>query len=365
MPIKPAVPGSVVAALISMLMPVLAYAQTAKSTDPSVVAVIQGKAITREELDKYSAKDLEQLNLERIQFNANWERNRSQLLERDLSRLLEDKLLAAEAAQSGVSTQQLLDKELSGKVKEPTEADVQAYYENNKQRINQPLLQIGSQIYQFLKTQSYNAAKSAYVDQLKLKYGVTQYLQPPRAVVETAGHPSTGPERAPVTLVEFSDFQCPYCAKLFTTLLDVKKKYGTQIRLVYKNFPLSQIHPYAEKAAEAGLCAADQGHFWEMHDLLFQSQGQLKEDDLKSRAAQLSLNMDAFNSCLASGQNEAKVRQDLIDGARLGINGTPALFINGRLLPGAVPIGDIERVIDEELKSAAQTARPGDPARTR
>ncbi len=335
---------------LSLLIPVILMAQTDK-LEPAAVAKFQGTVITQDELTKFAADDLEKLELQRIQFEASYDRTKHQILESDLSRLLEEKLLQAEAAKRGISKEQLLQKELEGKVKEPTEEDVKAYYEANKQRINQPLLQISSQIYQFLKAENYDKSKAVLIDQLKQANAVFILLKPLRAKIETEGSPSEGPAIAPVTLVEFSDFQCPYCANLFRTLHQVMQKYGTQVRLVYRNFPLTQLHPYAEKAAEAGLCAAEQGQFWPMHDLMFQTQGQLKEEDLKTKAAQLKLNLDAFNSCLVSGKNAGKVKQDLQAGSQLGVAGTPALFVNGRFVSGAVPFEDIAKLIDEELKS--------------
>ncbi len=344
--------------IMSMMAPLPLFAQTGKPAEPGIVARFQGTVITQDELNKLSAADLEKLEMQRLQFEANWERNRRQVLEMNLSRLLEDKLLQAEAAKRGISKEQLLQKEVQGRVKDPTDDDVKAYYEANKQRINVPMAQIAGQISQYLKTNSYNKAKEALVDQLKRDYGVTVSLNAMRSNVDTAGSPSDGPGNAPVTIVEFSDFQCPYCANLSATLHQVLEKYGGKVRLVFRNFPLSQIHPHAEKAAEAGLCAADQGQFWEMHDLMFRTQGQLKEEDLRSKAAQLKLNAEAFNSCLASGKQAGRVKQDLVSGYKLGVSSTPALFINGRFVSGAVPFEDLAKIIDEELGSASTSIKP-------
>ncbi len=343
--------------LILMLMPVLSAAQAGKPPEPVVVAKFQGTVITQEELDKYAAQDLQKLQLERTQFEMKYARDKDQILQNNLTKLLEDKLLTAEAARRGITKDQLLDAELKGKYKDPTEDEVKAFYEANKQRINQPLPQISSQLMSYLSAQNYNNARTAFIDRLKQSYGVTVAFQPQRSNVEVEGYPAEGPADAPVTLVEFADFQCPYCASLDSTLRQVLTKYAAQVRLVYRNFPLVQIHQNAEKAAEAGLCAADQGHFWEMHDLMFQSQSQLKDIDLKAKAAQLKLDVEAFNSCLDSGQKADKVKQDLYAGASLGVTGTPVLFINGRFVSGAVPFADIARIIEEELKSSAQTAR--------
>jgi protein-disulfide isomerase len=149
--------------------------------------------------------------------------------------------------------------------------------------------------------------------------------------------------------VEFSDFECPYCGGLFPTLKQVEKEYGDKIRIVYRQFPLNNIHQYAQKAAEASLCANDQKHFWEFHDSMFGNQRELSIADLKQRAADMKLDTAAFNQCLDSGKHAAAVQKDLQEGARVGVTGTPALFINGRLLSGNQPLAGIKEVIDDEL----------------
>ncbi len=350
----------VLACLIVMLMPRSSQAQDTRPADPVVVAKYGETVITQDELIKYAGRDLDRLEQERAQREMKYARDRNQILQVYLARLLEDKLLQAEAARRGVGKEQLLATELQGKLKEPTDEDVKTFYEANKQRISKPLMEIDAQIRNYLKTQNYENAKAALVEKLRQSYGVTIALQPFRSEVETEGFPSEGPASAAVTLVEFSDFQCPYCANLQSTLRQVLDKYGPKVRLVYRNFPLSQIHPNAEKAAEAGLCAADQGHFWEMHDLMFQSQGQLKADQLKEKAAQLKLNAEAFNSCLDSGQKAGKVQQDINAVTGLGVTGAPALFVNGRLVAGAVPFAEIAQIIDEELTFASQSAKQTD-----
>ncbi len=117
---------------------------------------------------------------------------------------------------------------------------------------------------------------NAFIAGLKKDYNVTSYLEPARVTVATAGFPSMGPANASVTIVEFSDFECPYCGGLYPTLKDIEKNYKDKIRIVYRQFPLTNIHPHAQKAAEASLCANDQGQFWQMHDAMFTDQGKLK-----------------------------------------------------------------------------------------
>jgi protein-disulfide isomerase len=150
--------------------------------------------------------------------------------------------------------------------------------------------------------------------------------------------------------VEFSDFQCGYCKAVVGTLKEIQKNYAGQVRLVYRQYPIAAIHPDAFKAAEASLCAGAQGRFWELHDMMFEEQGSLKEEDLKVKAARLQLDIAAFNDCLQSGKSANRVKQDLREGSRAGVSGTPALFINGRFLSGAQPYEEIAKIIDEELK---------------
>lgn len=143
---------------------------------------------------------------------------------------------------------------------------------------------------------------------------------------------------------------CPFCARLQPTLDEARNRYGDRLRFVYRHFPLSSIHPHAWKAAEASLCAHDQGRFWEMHDLLFAEQDSLGIVALNEKAARLGLDAEAFDVCLDSRQHHETVLADVLDGEALGVTGTPTMFINGRLVSGAVPIEELAAVIDDELR---------------
>jgi protein-disulfide isomerase len=317
---------------------------------PQTVATFNGTNITEEELRKAAADDLDQLHLQVQQMNANLARAEHEILETNLIRLLADKLFEAEAAKKGISKEVFLENELKGKVKEPSQQEIKAFYDANKPRYNQPLEKVTDEIRQYLKMQSRNRAVGELADRLKADYAVSMLLLPLRSKVGTEGSPSLGPKEAPVTIVVFSDYQSAFCSQLSKTLREVVTKYGDEVRLVYRQFPLSQVHPYAEKAAEASLCAADQNHFWEMHDLLFETQTALTDNDLVAKAAKLKLDSGAFGSCLASGKYAEKVKQDRRDGFGLGVAATPALFINGRFLSGALPISDLSKTIDEEIR---------------
>ncbi|MGC3997122.1 MAG: thioredoxin domain-containing protein [Anaeromyxobacter sp.] len=170
----------------------------------------------------------------------------------------------------------------------------------------------------------------------------------PEPVKVKAEGPSTGPSGAKVTIVEFSDFQCPYCARAEPVVKQVLQEYKDKVRLVYRDFPLP-MHSLAQKASEAAYCAEDQGKYWEMHAKLFAVNGDLAVDRLKAYARELSLDGDKFDKCLDGG-DKAKVVQAHVDaGEEIGVSGTPAFVINGRFFSGALPLEQFKKVIDEEL----------------
>jgi len=161
--------------------------------------------------------------------------------------------------------------------------------------------------------------------------------------------PARGPEGAKVTIVEFSDFECPFCARAEESVNQVMEKYAGKVRLVFRHFPLN-FHPNAPKAAEASMCANDQGKFWEMHKTLFANNKALGVEDLKKHAATAGLDQAKFNECLDSGKMKGIVDADTKAGGEAGVSGTPAFFINGKLLSGAQPASEFEKIIDAELK---------------
>jgi protein-disulfide isomerase len=272
--------------------------------------------------------------------------------------LIARRLVEKEAAARGISSDELIRTEIEAKVPAVTEAEQKAFYEQNKARIgNMGEAEAMKQIEAYLRQQRVQQRQVAFVGDLKAKSsGVRVMLEPPRtAVAFGADDPVKGPANAPVTIVEFSDFQCPFCSRVTPTLKQVEDTYGDKVRVVFRNFPLLQIHPYAAKAAEAASCAADQGKFWEMHDRLFGDQQKLGVDDLKQSAVALGLKADVFNQCLDSGKKEAEWKHDMDEGTSYGLTGTPAFFINGRLISGAQPLEAFTQIINEELEMKGLT----------
>jgi protein-disulfide isomerase len=317
---------------------VRAAAAPPASPDPDVYATVGEETITRSEVEAAVAGDLLKIAQER-----------HTALQKGLEGLIADRLATMEAAARGISVEELYAEEIVAKVNQPSDEEVDAFYEANKAQIRQPKNEISDQIKRFLVQQQQQSAVNNMLDSLKAKYAVKSHLEPFRVEVESEGFPALGPASAPVTIVEFSDFECPYCSRIVPTLEQVRENYPDQVRVVFRQFPLTGIHPNAMKAAMASLCAHEQGKFWEMHDSMFDEQRALAVDQLKEKAAGLELDAESFNQCLDSDRHAEAVRQDLEAGTAVGVSSTPALFVNGRLISGAQPYENIAAVIDDEL----------------
>jgi protein-disulfide isomerase len=323
-------------------------AQSATTPPPgedAVVAELGGRKITLKELDdKWQASD----PAERARVTQLLYQNRRNVLEQ----MIGDSLIEEAAKAAGVSTTQFVEQETAKRAQAVTDADVKSFYETNKERAQgRTYEQLQGQIQEFLQSQRQQQARAKLVDDLKKKRGgdIKVLLDPPRQTIELTQHdPASGPADAPVTIVEFSDFQCPYCSRVNPTLTKLKATYGDKIRIVFKDFPLPN-HAQAPKAAEAGHCAGEQNKYWEMHDRMFANQQALQVPQLKEHATALGLEMPKFNECLDSGKYADAVKTDLAYGETLGVSSTPTLFVNGRPVVGAQPYEYFQSVIDEEL----------------
>jgi protein-disulfide isomerase len=271
------------------------------------------------------------------------------ITQRALDQAIDAKLVDLEAEKEGLDSQGLVIREVLSKLDEPSEEQIDSVYNVYREQLNNaPRDSVAPQIVDFLQRQQRSVSMQIYLAQLRARYDVRNYLEPARIEVEAIG-PSKGPEDAPVTLVEFSDFECPFCVRVLPTLAQVRETYGDQVRIVYRQFPLNAIHPNAQLSAEASLCAHAQGKFWEMHDAIFEARGKADADDLKEMATDLGLDPEVFGGCLDSREFQGQVAADLEAGRQAGVTGTPALFINGRFLSGAQPFNVVSRVIDDEL----------------
>jgi protein-disulfide isomerase len=314
-----------------------------------VVATVNGESITEEQLQKAAAPELEKLEQKREQFMVTLERDKKKAVTNALEEIVNEKLLTAEAKKRNISIDDLVRQEVQSNVVVPSDEAVRQFYDENKAMINGSFVETALQIRNYLMQQNQERAFAALLSKLRKDYGFKSMVEPDRTTVTAEGHPSRGPKEAPVTIVEFSDFECPYCGGLYPTLKQIEENYKDKIRIVYRQFPLNNIHPNAQKAAEASLCANEQDKFWQLHDAMFTDQKNLSVDALKAKAAALAMNTQTFSSCLDSGKHAAAIRESVAEGSKAGVDGTPALFINGRFLGGNQPYEEIAKVIDDEL----------------
>jgi protein-disulfide isomerase len=176
------------------------------------------------------------------------------------------------------------------------------------------------------------------------------FVKEEEVLLNSQDDPQIGNKNAKVRIVEFGDFQCPYCREAFPTVREIISKYQDRIHFIYRDFPVADQHPVAAKAAEAGQCANEQGKFWEFHDKIFINQGELSLDNLSVFASAAGLESEKFNQCLRSGKYASEVLQDLLDGKKLGVKGTPTFFINGYRVSGVIPREMFINLIKQGLK---------------
>ena len=325
-----------------------AGAPAAESDMPEVLATIGDEQVTMADVRQRAGGQLEQLETQ-------YRRSRSKVVEASLQDILRERVLNAEAARQGKTMEELVLAEAGGSY-EPNDLQLSAWYQDNQDRVRgRTLEQLRPQIAGLLRAENRNAALASLEGRLNEEKEVTINFQPYRMAFNNAGAPTAGKAGAAVTVVEFSDFQCPFCARFVPTLQRIKQDYGDRVEVVYRQFPLTNIHPNAFKASEASLCANEQGKFWEMHDLMFGEQDRLSVRELKLMPARLGMKQADFDACLDSGKYVEQVQNDLAEGNRAGITGTPAVFVNGvELEGGAVAYEAVAAAIERELARAGR-----------
>lgn len=254
------------------------------------------------------------------------------LRKQDLELKINDTLLSQEAQKKGVTTRALLETEVNAKVPRVTDAEAQAFYNENKDRISGDFAQTKAQIVQYMQERKEQEATLAFAGQLRRASTIQTNLTAPESpafAIATDDQPVKGTANALVTIVAFTDFECPSCARQHPVLDQIVNEFGDRVRLVVRDFPLSQ-HANARKAAEAAEAAREQGKYWEYATVLFRNQSALGVDKLKQYASDLGLDRARFDASLDSGKFADKVQRDLVDGRKLGVSGTPTLYINGK-----------------------------------
>ncbi len=333
-----------ICALLTTL--VLVMPGTAQTSAPSnsgdPVAIVNGQPILAQDLANDLNGKLLPLRNQEYQVES-----------KALDDLIQKRLIEAEARKRGVSTDKLLEDEVDSKVPEPTEEEIRGYYLAVRNEMNKPFDEVKPMLKKAVMLLAITEARQDYAKSLRSKNNVVVLLSPPKVDVAYDTARVRGNPNAPVTIVEFSDFQCPYCRKAQATLKDLLAKYGDRVKLAYRDFPMRTLHPQAQAAAEASRCAGAQGKFWEYYDALFDDHVSLDEVGLEAIAQRIGMDQSAFHSCLTSGKFKAAIDQDIRDGTRAGVAGTPAFFINGELVSGARPEADFVEIIERELAATA------------
>ncbi len=286
-----------------------------------VFAVVNGKNITSGDIEE---------NLRPLIFSA--QEQIYGLRAQDVNLKANDILLQAEATKRNVTPRALLDAEITAKVPQITEAEAQTFYNQNKERLNGDFPSVKAQVIQFLQDQAGQKAENDFAARLRQGAAIQTNLvapEQPTYNIATDDQPIKGAPNARVTVIEFTDFQCPSCGKEQPIFERLMNEYADRVRFVVRDFPLQQ-HANAEKSAEAAEAAREQGKYWEYTSILFRNQSALAVENLKQYATTLGLDRAKFDAALDSGKFADKVQRDLLDGQRLGINGTPSLYINGK-----------------------------------
>jgi predicted DsbA family dithiol-disulfide isomerase len=320
--------------------PATATAATATADGvPDPVASIGGEPITRAALDERTMGQIKQIQAQ-IQ----------KVREDGLDQLINDRLLDAEAKKRGVSVDDLKKAEIDGKIPAVSDAEVEKFFNENQSRFRpgSDVNQLKGDIARYLRQEATNKRTGEFYAELRASHQVKVFLEPLREKVEGGNGARKGKVDAPVQIVEFSDFECPYCTRGADVVRQVLETYGDKVAVTYRHFPLP-FHANATLAAQGAECARDQEKFWEYHDKLFANQKALLPDNLKSYATELGLDAAKFNACLDGGAKAKVVADDLTYGQSVGMSGTPGFYINGRMISGAQPFDVFKKVIDDEL----------------
>lgn len=266
-----------------------------------------------------------------------------------------DRILAKAAAGASKPVEEFMADEVKKHVVDATDAEIQAFYDTRKRADAPPLEEVKGQIAMLLSREKSEEAVRVVLEDLRKGVSFTSSLpdvrSPPRDVAITAHTASKGKKGAAVRVVEFADFQCPYCSQAAENMRQLEKKYGDRVEFAYRHFPLRSIHPDAQRASEFAQCAGAQGNFWPMHDKLYASQSAIAGDSLRGLAEQAGVDMVKLDECLASGRGTTEVNEDFAAAEALGVGGTPTFFIGGRQHVADPSLAGLSAAIDEALRN--------------
>jgi protein-disulfide isomerase len=326
---------------VAVGMGLSAVAIQAGAAEPpsAVVAEINGQKLTRADLEQRQAAKLLQARYQHY------------LAEREaLDELVNERLVEMQARSEQLSVEQLLQREVTSKVKEPTDDQLEVFYEGL--RVDRPFAEVREQIVATIRQNRLAKARTAYLQALRSQASVMIALAPPEAELALDDAPRRGALEAPVVVVEFADYECPHCQRIHPDVKRLEREFGERLAFAFKDFPLP-MHPRAAKAAEAARCAGAQGRFWDFQDVLFDGNHKFEPAQLKDYARGLKLDVTRFDRCLDAGEQAAAVQKDLAQAQRLGLTGTPSFFINGHFVSGAVKYDTLREIVEQQL--AART----------
>lgn len=312
-----------------------------KSVGDGVAATFGGLTVSDKELYDGLESDLYDLEMKKFELKFN-----------KLNALILEKLMKNDPKSKGLTNDQYMDKFIASKIK-ITEKEIEQFIIDRKVPKNQVNPQIKQKIKDFLAVDKKRQAVQMWIGEKTAKDGIKVFFQKPQRPsydVKAGNAPFVGGADAKVTIVEYSDFQCPFCAKGATVITELKKKYGKKIKVAFKQYPLP-FHTQAKMAAVASLCANEQGSdkFWNMHDKMFADQTKLAVPALKETAKSLGLKTDQFDKCLDGKKYLNQVELDIAEGKRIGVKSTPTFYVNGKLVSGAQPLEIFSEIIDQEL----------------
>jgi protein-disulfide isomerase/Spy/CpxP family protein refolding chaperone len=328
--------AALVASVVALAIP--AHAASGPADSGPVLAEIGNHKITQQEVDSKIKIKLYDARKEAV------------------DQMVDEYLLQQAARKEKLSVSDYVKREVDDKAAaDVNDAMAKKFYDENKDQI--PALKtagsydkIKDRLIPALRERDAQQQHEQLLARLRKDGGAKILLAPPRIDVNLSatGHPTLGSKNAPVTVVEFADYQCPFCKRSEDAVKAIHEKYGDRVRLVFMDFPLN-FHPHAMPAASAARCAGGQGKFWEYHDALFADQSKLEPADLKATAKNLGLDTGKFNACFAKGQYDQAIQKDLDEGRKLNVSGTPTFFIDGREIVGAQPAENFTSIIDQEL----------------
>jgi protein-disulfide isomerase len=308
----------------------------------AVAAILEGRSITISEIDEHMKNQF----LE--EFLKQPEERQFEMRETAVRDIAQRRVIEDEATKQGKTSQELLD-EIANSVSDPTIEEVAAWYSENQSRLRGAKLEdVSAPITELMLKERRAKAMSDFLDPKLEALSWKIVLTPPRKELE-ATRLVRGSADAPVTIMTFSDYQCPYCVRAEPVLAEVLERYPDQVRVVHRHFPLDNVHPFARPASEAAMCADEQGKFWEYHDGIFARQGKLEDGSLAEIGSAVGLETDEFNRCIEERRYKDFVEADFAAGQEAGVTGTPSFFLNGIKLTGARDASELSRYVDIEL----------------